>query len=109
MSFRVVITRQAEIDLCGIYEYIAYELHAPQSANGQLTRLEEAIFDLDEMPRRYKSYDKEPWRSRGLRVMPVENYLVYYIPDYDSMLVTIIRVMYGGRDTDVQLTNHTSY
>ena len=27
-------------------------------------------------------------------------YLVLYIPDDDTQVVTIIRVMYGGRDVD---------
>ena len=30
-------------------------------------------------------------------------YLVLYIPDDDTQVVTIIRVMYGGRDVDTQL------
>ena len=43
MIFRVNITRQAEEDLRGIFEYIAYELHSFQNAVGQLGRLEEEI------------------------------------------------------------------
>ena len=30
-------------------------------------------------------------------------YLVLYIPDDDTQVVTIIRAMYGGRDVDTQL------
>jgi len=36
--------------------------------------------------------------------MPVDNFVVFYIPDKDKAIVTIIRVMYGGRDTDEQLS-----
>lgn len=39
--------------------------------------------------------------------MPVDNYLVFYIPDRDTGLVTVIRVMYAGRDVDDQLINYT--
>lgn len=35
--------------------------------------------------------------------MPVDNYLVFYISDKDKATVTIIRVMYAGRDVDNQL------
>ena len=35
--------------------------------------------------------------------MPVERYIVYYIPDAESHIVRIVRVMYGGRDTEAQL------
>ena len=40
-----------------------------------------------------------------LRVIPVDNYLVFYIPNKDTGIVTVIRVMYAGRDVDNQLNN----
>ncbi len=39
--------------------------------------------------------------------MPVDNYLVIYFPDNDAGIVTVIRVMYAGRDVDGQLKEHT--
>ena len=42
-----------------------------------------------------------------MRVMPVDNYLVFYIPDEVAAIVTVIRVMYAGRDVDAQLQEHT--
>ncbi len=30
--------------------------------------------------------------------MPIDNFVVLYIPNEDTGVVTIIRVMYGGRD-----------
>ncbi len=42
-----------------------------------------------------------------MRVMPVDNYLVFYIPDEETAVATIIRVMYAGRDVDEQLQEHT--
>jgi len=107
MTFQINITRQAEDDLRNVFEYIAYELQSVQNAAGQLGRLEKAIFSLDQMPMRYRAYDKEPWHSRGLRVMSVDNYLVFYIPYPDTLTVEIIRVMYGGRDVDTQLNRIT--
>lgn len=107
MNFQVNITRQAEDDLRGIFEYIAYELQSVQNAVGQLGRLEKAIFSLEQLPERYRAYEKDPWHSRGLRVMPVDNYLVFYIPYSDTLNVEIIRVMYGGRNVDTQLNKIT--
>ena len=103
MIFQISITKQAEADLRSVFEYIAYELRAVQTAARQLDRLEKAIFSLDWMPERYRAYEKEPWHSRGLRIMPVDNYLVFYIPCHQTQRVEIIRVMYGGRDVDAQL------
>ena len=103
MSYTVEITAQAEEDIRSIFEYIAYKLKSYQNAVGQIERLEKNILGLNEMPERYVIYAKEPWHSRGLRTMPVDNYLVFYIPYDDAKTVKIIRVMYGGRDIDTQL------
>ncbi len=105
MSYEVRLTPEAKHDLWEIYRYIAVELRSEQSANGQLERLEENILKLDEMPERFRVYCREPWRSRNLRVMPVDNYLVFYIPNHQIKTVTVLRVMYGGRDIDAQLGN----
>ncbi len=107
MIYEVAITEQADADLRGIYEYIAFELLAPENAAGQIDRLEENILGLEHFPEKFREYEKEPWHSRGLRIMPVDNYLVLYIPDKETKVVTIIRVMYNGRDVDNQLRNHT--
>ncbi|MBO4390721.1 MAG: type II toxin-antitoxin system RelE/ParE family toxin [Lachnospiraceae bacterium] len=103
MTFDVRIAEQAEKDLRAIYEYIAIELMSPENALGQLDRLEEAICKLESMPERFRKYEKEPWKSRGLHVFPVDNYLVFYIPDIDEHIVTVIRVIYGGRNVDKEL------
>lgn len=103
MKYEVITTEQAAADLRAIFEYIAYELLAGENAIKQLDRLEEAILSLDEMPERYRLYDKEPWKERNLRIMPVDNYLVFYIPQNEEKIVTVIRVMYGRRDIDAQL------
>ena len=84
MRYGVQISNQAEADLRSIFEYIAFELQSVQNAVGQLDRLEESILSLDQMPDRYRAYEKEPWHSRGLRVMAVDNYLVFYIPNHEK-------------------------
>lgn len=107
MIFTVEISEQADLDLRNIYEYIAFELQSPENANGQLDRLEESILSLAQMPERFRRYENEPWHGRGLRIMPVDHYCVFYIPDKEKAVVTIIRVMYGGRDIDTQLKKYT--
>lgn len=107
MIYEVIVTDQADADLRGIYEYTVFELLSPDNAARQLGRLEEHIVGLEEFPEKFRHYEKEPWHSRGLRVMPVDNYLVFYIPDKDAGIVTVIRVMYAGMDVDNQLKDHT--
>ena len=104
MIFNVVTSIQAEEDLRGIFEYITFELLSPENAEKQLERLEKQILSLDEMPERFPRYGKEPWHSRGLRFAAVDNYIVFYLPDVEEQVVTILRVMYSGRNIEEQLS-----
>lgn len=60
MIYDIVISDQTEIDLRGIFEYIAFELQALENASGLLGRLEAFIMDLDHLPKRYRQYELEP-------------------------------------------------
>lgn len=103
MNYTVYISDEAAEDLQKIYRYIRYELLSPIAAEQVLDELQSEISDLDTMPRRYRRYASEPWKSRGLRQMPVGNFVVFYIPDEEHLSVNIIRVMYGGRDIEKEL------
>lgn len=103
MNYEIVFSGQAEEDLREIYEYIAFTLLAPMNARKQLERIEKNIMKLTSMPSCFKEYEKEPWHSRGLRVMPVDNFIVFYLPNEKKKLVTIIRIIYSGRDMNVEL------
>ena len=60
MIYKVETSLQAEEDLRGIFEYIAFELLSPENAGRQLERLEKQILSLNEMPERFSKYGKEP-------------------------------------------------
>ena len=100
------MTNQADIDLRRIYEYIAFTLLVPEIAAGQLDRIEKAIMKLQEMPDRCRLYEDEPWCSKGLRWMPVDNYIVYYITSAEEKTVTILRVMYAESNIGVRLKSN---
>ncbi|MBQ8814572.1 MAG: type II toxin-antitoxin system RelE/ParE family toxin [Lachnospiraceae bacterium] len=100
MNYEVEISLQAEMDLRDIYEYIAFILLAPENAISQLRRLEKGILGLTECPMRHRKYEKEPWKSRGLRVFPIDNYVLLYVTDEELKKVSIVRVMYSGRNIE---------
>ena len=105
MIFDVSYSAEARQDLRDIYEYIAYELLVPETAARQAERIMKAARSLEQIPMRYRLYEGEPWHSQGLRVLPVDNYLVFYLPDETNATVSIIRIMYGGRDIANQLND----
>lgn len=106
MIFKVSYSVEERLDLRDIYQYIAYELLVPETAGAQAERIMKAIRSLEQMPMRHRLYEGEPWHSQGLRVLPVDNYLVFYLPDENEAAVNIIRIMYGGRDIEKQLNDN---
>lgn len=109
MRYKIFYTSGAKRDLRSIYSYISEELLAPDTAAGQVQRIMKEIRSLEDMPMRYRLYDDEPWHDLGLRFFPVDNYLVFYLPDESANIVRIVRIMYGGRDIRRQLGETTEY
>lgn len=103
MIYKINLSDSANRDLRNIFEYIFYNLNAPQSASGILDKLENGILSLEEMPNRHKVIEREPWMSRKVRLMPVGNYVVIYHSDDNTATVNIMRILYGGRDIDAEL------
>ena len=52
-------SNQANSDLRGVYEHIAFELLSPDNAARQLDRLEEHIMRLENFPEKFRAYKKE--------------------------------------------------
>lgn len=46
-------------------------------------------------------------KSRGLRVLPVDNYVLFYIPNEENKVVIVVRVLYGGRNIEKELKENT--
>jgi len=105
MIYDVIITSEARHDLKMIYEYIANVLMVPIIAEKQFSRIEKAIYSLNHMPERFQQYENEAWRSRNLRAMPVNKYIVFYTVDNENRKTTIIRIMYGARNIEKELTD----
>ena len=108
MSWSVIYSAHARQDLRNIYEYIAYHLLVPDTASAQTARIMKAIRTLSDFPLRHQICENEPWREQGLRFFPIDRYLIFYLPDEATSSVTIVRILYGGRDIDKQLTENDS-
>jgi len=102
-KWNVAYTKKSQEYLKSIYEYIANVLQEPVLASSQVTRIMDAIEQLDEFPLRYHMYEKEPWKSKGLRILSINKYLAFYIPDETKNTVTIVRIMYGRRDINTEI------
>lgn len=103
MKWSIYYAEKASDDLRAIYEYIAYDLSSPIAAAKQVDRIMRAIEGLDTNPMGLPLYKNEPWRSRGLRFVPVNNYMIFFFVCENEGSVKIIRIMYGGRNIDAHM------
>ena len=97
-TYKVVISEIAETDLREIIQYIAFERLEPFNARHLLSRIQEAILELVKMPYRYALVRDERLASRGIRMLSVDNHIVFYIVSEMNDSVTIVRILYGRRE-----------
>ena len=96
--WHVNITDSAERDIDEIYNHIAEKLIEPATAWNQIERIYNGIFTLDKMPQRCPLLQEEPWQSKGLRKLTVDNYFVIFEIQESIDIVNIIAVLYSRRD-----------
>ncbi len=106
MSYDIFYTAKAREDLEEIYEYIAFNLQEPMTAGKLYNNIITAVHTLENFPMRNALLENEPWRSRGLRKLPVKNFLVFYAVNEEKKNVNIIRIMYGARDLGKHLNEN---
>ncbi|SFE42857.1 toxin ParE1/3/4 [Peptostreptococcaceae bacterium pGA-8] len=97
MKYKIIFSENAKRDLISIVRYISDELLEPNIAEKLSYRILKATRSLDEFPNRHRLCDYKEWKDKGLRVLPTENYLVFYIPEESSQIVKIYRIIYGTR------------
>ncbi|MFP5522050.1 type II toxin-antitoxin system RelE/ParE family toxin [Peptococcus simiae] len=97
-SYAVVYSSEAKSDLKKIYSYIAFSLFAPETAQSQINRIREAVRSLEFMPTRNPVLNRSPWKNRSMYNMPIDNFIIFYMISSNISTVTIIRIVYSGRN-----------
>lgn len=101
--YEVKITNKALADMEAIYNYIANQFQAPDTAVKQYDRIAEGIQSLDFFPERCKLFDSQPEHDMGLRQLLVDKYSAIYVVKEDT--VTVLRVLYSASDIISRLRN----
>ena len=97
-EWNVKLSPEFKQEVRDIYSYIANTLLVPETALKQIDRILKAVESLDEMPQRNPLYEREPWKTRGLRKLVVDNFVVFYLINEKQKDVVILHVFYGGRN-----------
>ena len=97
-KYQVVISHPARQDVIDLARYIASDLSAPDAASNLVDQLEEGMKSLGNNPKRQKIVRDDYLASKGYRVLPVKNYLIFYKVFDKENRVDIIRILYKRRD-----------
>ena len=98
MTYEIKITSAARDDLQDIYDYIAIEKQSPINAENLIKKIKSVILELNFLPKSYRIYDKEPFKDKNIRFVPVGNYIIFYATDDKLKIVNIVRILYGKMD-----------
>ena len=99
-KWNVTVTPEFGDDLRNIHAYVSNTLLEPAIAKNLIDRILKAVGSLAELPLRYPVYEKEPWKSRGLRKLSVGNYVVFYLTSEEAESVIVLHVFYAGRNIE---------
>ena len=91
MDFKVLIADSAIADLKEIVEFVAKD--NPEVARRLGEKILSQALRLETMPQRFPYHDK----SRGIRKMPLPPFLIYYVAEEATSVVSIVHVWHGAR------------
>ena len=96
-KYKLEITATALHEIERIKAYIADELNNPEAASGQCNRILLAAEALTVFPKLYRvrRVDAE---GNEIRFLQVDNYMIIYYVDENSLSVNVIHVTYSRRD-----------
>ena len=98
MNYEIHITKTAEKDMVAAADYIEFNLHNPQAADRLLDEAEEKIINLSQFPQMFSLVDDPVLKSWGIRIVPVNNYLIFYTLSEFQKQVYIVRFLYEKRN-----------
>jgi len=85
-------------DLDEIFANISTELQDPSAAMRLIEAIEAKILRLPSFPYMYPVARDAMLANKGYRMIPVENFAVFYIVDDERQIISIRRIVYGKRN-----------
>ena len=96
--YEVIIEPAAAQEMKELAQYIVDVFHEPEIALRIYKNIKSAINSLSEMPKRHSVMSVEPYTSKQVRVISVNNYCVFYVVNDSETRVYVLHVLYKRRD-----------
>lgn len=104
MSYRIEYSDIAKYDLYWIIIYLSRYPDGHEIAKRKIEKIKKVIRNLEMFPKLYQIGVNEICRKYGIRMIPVEKYLVYYMINEEKAIVTIIRIISEKQNAIDELT-----
>ena len=92
--YELIYAEEADNDLIAIFNYIADD--SVDRAKNYLGKMEEVILQLKDFPEMGSESRYKELRALGIRILPFENYLIFYTVNKNDKRVNIIRILHGS-------------
>ncbi len=96
--YNYYLTVAAENDIDNTFEYISVELSNRDAAYNLADKLEEKLGEICTTPKLGKIVQNEFLRRTDVRLIHINNYLLYYVVDEKKKRIIVLRFIFGGRN-----------
>ncbi|MCQ2380831.1 MAG: type II toxin-antitoxin system RelE/ParE family toxin [Acidaminococcaceae bacterium] len=94
-KYAVKVSPLVKKQLKEIYTYVSANLKSPLTAKHLNYDIRNKITSLQKLPNCGIQIQTEPWKSKGMRFVPVNNYDIYYV--VKEATVYVFAVLYSRR------------
>lgn len=98
-GYSVRIMPSADSDMTNIYNYIE-ENFGIDNADNTISSIKEKILGLKLVPKGATLYPKKPWKEKGLWMVHVKNYTIFYFVFDEMNVVKVVKIAYSAMDFD---------
>lgn len=85
---------EAGNDLKAIYNYIAED--SSDRASVYLGKIEKCILQLQDFPELGHYCRYQELKNLGIRILPFEDYLIFYVINKQKKIVSLVRILHGS-------------
>ena len=106
-NWHINYSKEARQDILSIKNYFLLKSLSHTLINSKVKKVLDTIDTLPTFPNRHQRCMDEPWYSYGIRFMPIDNFIVFYLPDNRSKNILISRIMTSKNNFSQSLSlNH---
>ena len=98
MSYKVLDSQKAQTDIISTYRYISVTLQNQKAADDLLVKITDTVTSLSTYPERFSLVSDPVLGSRGIRIVTINNYTLFYVVNKKEKRIYVVRFLYSKRN-----------